>query len=501
MNDQKKTKPLGHTLRLRLGALLAFGLAALSLLLLAGHRLDLEIGSAALAGTSKGTVTSGDGAVELSLAADRRHLLRGGDGLVRLELQLRALAPAGQAPRQPTDFVVVLDRSGSMGSEQKMEHAREAVIGLIERLRPEDRFALVVYDDRVEVPIPLAPATLSARARWKNVAAGIGPLGSTNISLGLDTAIGLLESQRHAGAARLVLISDGLANQGDTSREGLLRRATASADRAAPLTAIGVGFDFDENLMGSLADSGGGNFYFLRDALALAQVFEGELGATRETVAQVVEVEIALPAGVELSDAAGYPVTRSGHRWRFRPGSLFAGQQRRLWLTLAVAEGAASHRELGKVMVSYEAGGRSHALRPLPSPDVTVVADEATFLAGLDRERFSSAMVEEEYGKLRQKVAAYVKEGRKEAAQSEIAAYAGKVGHLNAAVGSEELKRNLEDARELATSVDDAFKGEGQQLKQNSLSKTNQSAGWDARRAGAKKLPPAKPPAPKPPGN
>ncbi len=73
----------------------------------------------------------------------------------------------------------------------------------------------------------------------------------------------------------MVLISDGLANQGDTTREGLLRRAGESAGLTAPLTAIGVGVDFDENLMGALADSGGGNFYFLRDAVALAQVFEG----------------------------------------------------------------------------------------------------------------------------------------------------------------------------------------------------------------------------------
>lgn len=499
MNDDEKTKILGTTARLRFAALALAGAAALSLLLFAGDRLDLGFGSSALAGTGKGAVSAGDGQVTFSLAADRRHLLRGGDGLVRLELQLRALAPVGTASRQPTDFVVVLDRSGSMGGEQKMEHAREAVIGLIERLQPEDRFALVVYDDRVEVPIPLAPATPAARERWKSVAAGIGPMGSTNISLGLDTGLGLL-GERQAGAARVLLISDGLANQGDTSREGLLRRATISADRAAPLTAIGVGFDFDENLMGSLADSGGGNFYFLRDAIALAQVFEGELGATRETVAQTVEVAVSLPAGVELRDAAGYPVERSGHIWRFRPGSLFAGQERRLWLTLAVAESAGTHRDLGKVIVRYEAGGSSRELRPLPAPDVTVVADEAAFLAGLDAERFSRAVVEEEYGKLRQQVAAHVKAGRQEAAKSEIAAYSGKVGHLNAAVGSEELKRNLEDARSLAASVDDAFEGEGQQLKQNSLSKTNQSAGWDARRAGAKKLPPPQP-APQPPGN
>lgn len=497
MNDTRQKKlsgaSLGHTARLRFAALAAGAAALVSLYFLAGHKLDLGVGSSALAGQWKAAASSQDGVVEFSLATDRRHLLRGGDGLVRLELQLKAIAPVGAGTRQPTDFVVVLDRSGSMGSERKMEHAREAVVGLIDRLQPEDRFALVVYDDRVEVPIPLAAATAGARERWKAIAGGIGPLGSTNLSLGLDAGLGLLAEKRLRGSGRLVLISDGLANQGDTSREGLLGRAAGGA-ALAPLTAVGVGADFDENLMGALADAGGGNFYFLRDAIALAQVFEGELGATRDTVAQAVEVAISLPAGVELEDAAGYPVERSGHIWRFRPGGLFAGQERSLWLTLAVAEGPGSHRDLGKVIVSYQAGGTAQELRPLPSPDVTVVEDEATFVAGLDRERFRRAVVEEEYGKLQQKVAAEVKAGRRDAAKAEIAAYEGKYRQLNAQVQDAELERNLAEAKAMDAKVDDAFRGADQAQKQNSLSKTNQAAGWDKRRAGAKKAPEASPP-------
>jgi Mg-chelatase subunit ChlD len=486
-NSNGKPRLLG------LYALLGCSLLAICLFvyLIAGTALGYP--SSAYKPTLSGT-SSADERLSLEIALDRKNLLRGGDGLVRVELQLKGAALAGPATRQPTDFIVVLDHSGSMADYDKIVHAREAVAGLIDRLEDDDRFGLVIYDDRYEIPIPLAPATPESRRRWKSIVAGVGPVGGTAMSLGLDAGLGVLAERRRGAAARMLLISDGLANQGDTSREGLLGRAAKGADLAAPLTAIGVGNDFDENLMGALADSGGGNFYFLRDAVALAQVFEGELGATRETVAELVEVEVALPAGVELVDAAGYPVEKDRHVYRFRPGSVFAGQERRIWLTLKVGGDVLGTCDLGKVVLGYQLRGAKHQLKPLPTPDVERVADEASYLAGIDRERWGRSVVDEEYGQLRQKVAEHVKAGRRDEAKSEIAAYASKNAALNDKLQNEEVRQNLAETKELEATVDDAFVGADQKLKQNSLSKSNQSAGWDSRRAGAKKLPPAEKP-------
>ena len=472
---------------------LALGASLFFLYLIAGSRLDLQLAGPALGSPAAAPGEASDGRLQLEIASDRSRLLHGGDGLVRLELKLAGQATAATAARQPTDFVVVLDHSGSMGDYQKIEHAREAVIGLIDRLADDDRFALVIYDDRVETPIPLGLASPAARERWKAVVAEIGPMGGTNLAIGLDSGLGVLGSRSRKGTARLVLISDGLANQGDTSRDGLLGRATAIAKLATPVTAIGVGNDFDENLMGALADSGGGNFYFLRDAVALAEVFEGELGATRETVAELVEIEVTLPPGVELVEAGGYPIERHGAVATFRPGSLFAGQNRHLWLTLKVQDGG---RELGQVAARYRAGEKRFELAALAAPRVEWVKDEAAFVAGLDRERWSRAVVEEDFGKLQQKVADEVKAGNRAAAKKEIAAYSDKYDGLNIYVGSDRVTVNLEAARSLSAEVDDAFVGADQQLKQNSLSKTSQSAGWDRRRAGAKKLPAPTPPPP-----
>lgn len=475
-------------LRLGLGLLvLCAGFAALALMVgqLVGCPIEARPGPAA-------NSTLSDARLKLELASDRAAVLRGGDGLVRLELRLLGATASGPGVRQNTDFVVILDRSGSMGGD-KIVQAREAVQGLIDRLQDDDRFSLIIYDSVSELLIPLTTATPAARLRFKSQVAEISPRGGTALSYGLDSALELLAKHRRDNPSRLVLISDGLANEGDISPEGLLGRATKNASFGTPLTSIGVGEGFDEGLMGSLADAGGGNFYFLHSAAALAQVFEGELGATRETVAEAVEIEIEMAPGCELIDAAGYKAERRGSKLVFRPGNLFAGQDRRLWLTVRVNTGAAGDRELGRFAARYRAAGRQLELGAIAAPKVAQVDDEATFLAGIRREKWGLAVIEEEYGQLQQKVAEFVKGGRRDEAKKEIAEYKAKNSKLNETVGSAEVSDNLRQLDELDQKVEEAFTGAAmeQREKQNSLSKTNQAQGWDSRRTGAKKVPAA----------
>src|SRR3989442_7536002 len=106
----------------------------------------------------------GGGPVTFTGHLDRTSVLRGGDGLVRMELAIGGGTDvAERAARRPTDLVVVLDRSGSMEGE-KIEHARAAVRELIGRLGVDDRFALVTYSDAAALAVPLAGADDRARA-------------------------------------------------------------------------------------------------------------------------------------------------------------------------------------------------------------------------------------------------------------------------------------------------------------------------------------------------
>jgi Ca-activated chloride channel family protein len=433
----------------------------------------------------------GTGPVTFTGTLDRTSVLRGSDGVVRMELVMRAApGPAVGAVRRPTDLVVVLDRSGSMTGE-KIEHARAAVRELTGELGTEDRFALVTYSNQATLAIPLAAATPGARAGWIETLASIAPDGGTNISAGLDLAMDLVERSRGAGrAARAILISDGLANQGDDSTEGLVRRAGRAAHGEYVLSTIGVGSDFNEYLMTALADAGTGNYYFVRGGSDLASVFAREFDAARTTVASALAVDIAPADGVRVVDAGGYPLEQTGTGARFRPGALFAGQERRVWVTLAVPQHAVGDRDLGRVTLAYaDAGGRPTTLALDRLPRVACVAGEDDFYAGVDKEAWSRSMVVDSYNKMQEDVAREVKAGRRDQALGRLRQFKDEAGAMNARVKAPAVAAQIDSSDRLERDVMSAFEGApaAQAAKQNELSKSKSAEAVDARRVGAKK--------------
>jgi Ca-activated chloride channel family protein len=251
----------------------------------------------------------GGGVVGFSGQLDKTAVLGGGDGLVRIELAIRGDASAGgDEERMPSDLVVVLDQSGSMAGE-KIVHARAAIRQLISALGPEDRFALVSYSVGAQIAIPLSAVGDSTQEWWRTVVDRISVGGGTNLSSGLDLGLGIVDGTRVEGRnPRMILISDGLANQGDTSLSGLRTRAHRAAVGEYTLTTIGVGSDFDEQLMATLADAGTGNYYYIQNGTDLAKIFSDEFETARESVARGLAVVVHPASGVEIVDAAGYPL-------------------------------------------------------------------------------------------------------------------------------------------------------------------------------------------------
>src|SRR5918999_3870425 len=83
---------------------------------------------------------------------------------VHILLELTAPTPANASDRPPATLEVVLDRSGSMAGGE-LEAALIATDSLLARLRPDDRFGLVVFDDQVAVPVAAGPLGDGAYAR------------------------------------------------------------------------------------------------------------------------------------------------------------------------------------------------------------------------------------------------------------------------------------------------------------------------------------------------
>jgi Ca-activated chloride channel family protein len=312
--------------------------------------------------------------------------------------------------------------------------------------------------------------------------------GGTNMSSGLERGLDLVESARGAGRVpHVILISDGLANQGDATPEGLLRRARRAAQGEFMLSSVGVGEDFNEYLMTALADAGTGNYYFVHDPRELTNVFAREFDAARTTVASGLAIEIAPAPGVRIVDAAGYPMEHSGNTVVLRPGSLFAGQERRIWLTLAVPQHAVGDYPLGDFAVSYGAGAQRQRLSFSDVPRVACVANQEQFLANVDVPAWSRSVVVDAYNEMQDEVARAVKEGRKDDALQRVRQFRDETEAMNQHFNSAPVAQRLLSVDQLEADVTGAFSGPGQEQKQNALSKAASAEAVESRRVGAKK--------------
>ncbi len=460
-----------------------WSLLALTVALTAALQL-LPPGHAALATGAVITGGAPAGRVHATTRLDRTRVLRDGDGTVRMEITLRADDVARSIERVPTDVVVVLDKSGSMAGS-KIDHARSATRALVDLLGPDDRFALVTYDDHAQWAASSAFASPVARAAGRRALDAVGARGSTNMSEGLDAALMELDGIASPGrAARIILISDGLPNRGDPSVEGLVRRARAAAGREFVLTAVGVGDDFNESLMTALADAGTGNYYYLQNGTSLAEVFADEFASAGRTVASGLEIELRLGPGVTLIDAAGYPVRASGRSAAFTVGPMLGGQERSFWITFQADTEQQGALSLGELNVQWSEDGARRSLAIADAHRVELVGERKAYLEGLDKEAWAASVVTEEYNRLRQDVSRAVQNGQKDEAQQAISTYKSRVAADNAYVQSATVTSTLADVDDLAAELDAAFEGAPveQEQKRNSLSKSESAGAWKARR-------------------
>ncbi len=427
------------------------------------------------------------GPVTMSARPDRRAVQAGTATMVHVQLTLTGADRGGA--RSPTDLVVVLDRSGSMAGEP-LDDARAATRSIIESLNPEDRFALITYDDSAAIDVPLGLASPSNRSVWLREVDGIRDGGSTNMSGGLDLGLSMLREVDAERARKVILISDGLPNAGDPTPAGLTRRARGAAERATPLTAVGVGMNFDEQLMRSLAEAGAGNYHYVADSEGLASIFTAELNQATATVASGLKLRVEQRPGLSLVSASGYPMVPTadskGYYQEIALGPLASGQTRTLWLTYMVTAPpkAGGEIDLAGLSLTFQADGDGRLLELPDGRRVAVVADASAALASVDQATWSEAVVTEEYNLLRQQVADAVKAGDKATAEASIRDYRSRTQATNSVVGSAAVDQNLGELGWLEQQVSDSFSGEGQAYKQNAMSKGVGSSAWLSRRKG-----------------
>ena len=428
------------------------------------------------------------GIVSLTGHLVQDKIYQGGDGSVGFSLTLHAddiLGPKAETLRN-VDMVIVLDRSGSMKGK-KIQDAKRAVLKLLSNLSEKDRIALVSYSNGVTKHSVLVNANDTNRNLLMTSVNRIFAGGGTNLGAGLQTGINTLVGAKAVGnTGKVILISDGLANQGITNPVSLGNMASVAVKKEFSVATVGVGNDFNEHLMSHIADQGTGNYYYLENPDAFADVFQKEFYLSSVTAATGVEIHIPLNDGLSLVDASGYPikVTRGGAV--IHPGDLRSGQVRKLFLTFRAPTQSQATFNIKDIAVHYIHNKKPFVASLSKTFQIACVEDEREAISSIKKSEWEQQVMQDDYNKLRENVSKDIKEGKQEKALERIHSYHMRKQQLNAIVGSAKVAENLDkDLDELRSFVKDTFQGEPAAVmqKQKARSKALQYEGYKGRRS------------------
>jgi Ca-activated chloride channel family protein len=220
---------------------------------------------------------------------------RPGYHILHLGVKARDIPPNR---RDPASVVFVIDLSGSMGRQGRLDLVKGALRLLAVQLEPKDRIGLVVFGSGARVVLPLTPGDQTAAI--EDAIASMEPEGATNVQAGLGLAYGLLERQgATSGLRRIVLCSDGVANTQANDTERLLAEVTARARKGISISTLGVAMgNYTDVLMEQLAQKGDGNFAYVDRLQEARRMFVHNLTGTLQVVAYDAKLQVEFDADV-----------------------------------------------------------------------------------------------------------------------------------------------------------------------------------------------------------
>jgi Ca-activated chloride channel family protein len=415
-------------------------------------------------------------------------VLKNGDGTVAVEVTLTSepLNLSDEKLKRPVDLTVVLDRSGSMQGE-KMSHALNALQQLLSDLGETDRLALVSYSNGATVHCGLTPMSPDNRRQIAATIAGVSVGGGTNLGAGLLAGLNLMPSKPNEFSIRhLLVISDGLVNQGLTDPNGLGQIIADMGRRGISVGTVGVGSDFNEQLMAFLADRGQGRYYYLENPTAFAGLFKEAYRNLRAIAATDVRIQIDTDPKVRLVDAAGYPIEQNDGVLQIRPGNIKTGDTRTLYLTFHVPTHQIGTISLGRLELSYLYNGNTYHTKLGPELTLACVKNQKDVWASIEKERWTQKVLKNDYNQLKREVAQDIAQGDENRAIKRIESYRNRQAKINAVIRSEEVDANLKhELKDLNEQVGETFAGapEQVQLKQKNVSKSLHYDGYKGQRS------------------
>lgn len=217
-----------------------------------------------------------------------------------IQLKVDYAAARAATDRPPLDIALVLDRSGSMAEDRKLAFAVDAARAVVANLTANDVLSIVTFDEEVSVVAPAQYVT--DKQSFLHALDEVHADGRTDISAALLEGIAQLERPLSPPRAperirHVLLLTDGMANEGVTAPEALARIAEQAKARGIGVSTLGCGAEFDEQVLAQIAAAGGGRYKYVAKPEEIPQAFRDELHGLLAVVAQNVRLRIEVSNG------------------------------------------------------------------------------------------------------------------------------------------------------------------------------------------------------------
>ncbi len=329
------------------------------------------------------------GALTFEALASRNYVLSSAENFVLYVLfeAISGARGAGAGGRLPLNLGVVLDRSGSMYDERRLEFVVEAVKFLVDNLAPGDKVTIVAFADKAQVIA--SPDTVHDKAAVKRAIDEIDLLdigGGTKMALGMGAAIDEVKKNLAPDRLNRVLIL----TDGQTYEEIACVDLVNQNRGQMSFSAMGVGVEFNEKLLMRISQDSNGKYHFIGDAAEIPGIFEDELQGLRAITARNGRIEVTLAQGVQIREAfraspdiyaLGTPLLTDDRKVAYSVGDLEANVPASVLLTLVLPP-----RKPGLVRIAQSAFHYEE-----PGAGETSIETEVTVEYTLDRALASKA--------------------------------------------------------------------------------------------------------------
>lgn len=387
--------------------------------------------------------------VKAQVQLDQPTVLAGSTAVVYAVVHFEGLGIEDGSPndRPPLNLALVLDRSGSMSDAGKIDYLKRAAKLAVDRLGENDTLSIVEYDD--QITLLRAAARVGNTSEIKRMIDALEPRGSTNLTGGMMRGVEEVSramdgpADRQGTITRVILMSDGLANTGVTNPTEIARLVRDAKRDGVRISAIGLGRDYDEDLMQAIAENGGGRYYYVESPTQIARMFQEELSTLFDTCASDIELQFRGSAVIKKVEVVGYDDAPGGRDAKRALEDIYKGEKRSVLLRLEVAAPASGQTDLGQIVLSYKTAKTRQARSFSQNLSVTVSSDRAA----VDRARNADATVEATLAEAERTHQAQVKlfeQGRRAEAQQNLTAMARDLETKNQTLQDERLRRKIE---------------------------------------------------------